>query len=88
MVFTLALLVIFLVWARAGTLVMLAFWLGTMPALLLAGASVRKLGEWTRRPTLRRLTGVMLLGIGVFALAMQYIHGSGHSQQEHQHQPS
>jgi sulfite exporter TauE/SafE len=74
--------------AASGMLVMLAFWLGTMPALLLAGASAKKLGEWTKRPLLRRFTGVMLVGIGVFALAMPYLHGSGDSQQEHQHRLS
>ena len=74
--------------AGSGMLVMLAFWLGTMPALMLAGASAKKLGQWTSRPMLRRLTGVLLIGIGIFALAMPYLHGSGHSQQEHPHQPS
>jgi len=74
--------------AGSGMSVMFAFWLGTMPALMLAGASAKKLGEWTSHPMLRRLTGVMLVGIGVFALAMPYLHGSGDSQQQHQHRPS
>jgi len=74
--------------AGSGMTVMLAFWLGTMPALLLAGASARKLGEWTGRPMLRRLTGVLLVGIGVFALAMPYLNGGSESQQEHRHQIS
>jgi len=74
--------------AAGGSMIMLAFWMGTMPALLLAGASALKLGNWTRRPALRRLSGVILLGIGIFALSMPYIHSGGNPQQEHQHRPS
>ena len=69
--------------ATSGALIMLVFWLGTLPALLLAGASARKLGEWTRRPSLRRLTGVMLIGIGIFALAMPHIHMGGENNTHH-----
>jgi len=69
--------------ATSGALIMLVFWLGTLPALLLAGASARKLGEWTRRPMLRRVTGLMLVGIGLFALAMPYIHMGGESNTHH-----
>ena len=69
--------------AASGALIMLVFWLGTLPALLLAGASARKLGEWTRRPMLRRVTGLLLVGIGFFALAMPYIRMGGESNAHH-----
>jgi len=71
--------------AASGSIVMLAFWSGTLPALLLAGASASKLGKWTRNPALRRLTGVMLLCIGLFALAMPYLHKAGIGN-GHQHE--
>ncbi len=70
--------------AIGGGLIMLAFWSGTLPALLLAGASASKLGEWTKDPTLRRLTGVMLLCVGFFALALPYLH-KGDANSGHQH---
>lgn len=58
----------------AGGLVMLAFWLGTLPSLLLAGASARKLGQWSERPLLRRITGTAMVLVGLFALLMPYLH--------------
>lgn len=64
--------------ATGGALVMLSFWLGTLPALLLAGASAQKLSQWSKRPALRRLTGATLVLVGVFALAMPYLHMGGH----------
>ena len=69
--------------ASGGALVMLTFWLGTLPALLVAGASAKKLAEWVRHPVLRRLTGVMLIGIGVFALSMPYLHGASNGPHQH-----
>jgi len=61
--------------ATGGALVMLAFWLGTLPALLVAGASARKLSDWVTRPFLRRLAGVLLVAVGIIALAMPYLAG-------------
>jgi sulfite exporter TauE/SafE len=70
--------------AASGALVMLVFGIGTLPALLVAGASASKLAAWIRHPILRRLTGLMLVGIGFFALAMPYLHGnSGGAHQHH-----
>lgn len=60
--------------AMSGALVMLAFWSGTLPALLVAGASARTLGSWTRKPLLRRVTGMALVIVGLAALAMPYMH--------------
>jgi sulfite exporter TauE/SafE len=70
--------------AASGGLIMLVFWSGTLPALMLAGASASKLGQWTKNPTLRRFTGVMLLCVGIFALVMPYLH-KGDADNGHQH---
>lgn len=59
--------------AASGAAVMLAFWLGTLPALLVAGASAQKLSQWSRKPALRKLTGSTLILVGVFTLAMPYL---------------
>ena len=69
--------------ATGGALVMLVFWIGTLPALLVAGASARKLGSWVRHPVLRRLTGITLIGIGVFALVMPYLHSNSGGPHQH-----
>ena len=69
--------------APGGALVMLTFWLGTLPALLAAGASAKKLSEWIRRPMLRRLTGLLLIAIGIIALAMPYLHSKPNGGHQH-----
>ncbi len=50
-----------------GALVMLAFWLGTLPALLVAGASADSLVRWRSRRALRRLAGAVMLVVGALA---------------------
>jgi sulfite exporter TauE/SafE len=70
--------------AASGALIMAAFWLGTLPALLLAGASAQKLSSLTRHLSFRRVAGVVMILIGVYALAMPYLHGSSDGG-EHNH---
>ena len=53
--------------APGGAAVMLAFWLGTLPALLLAGASADGLDQWRRKRNLRRIAGALMLAIGALA---------------------
>jgi len=53
--------------AAAGGLVMLVFGLGTVPALLLAGASAARVSRWRRRPGLRRVAGGLMIVIGLLA---------------------
>lgn len=55
--------------ATGGALVMLAFWSGTVPALLFAGVSAVHLNRWVRARTYRRLAGVVLLAIGIAAMS-------------------
>lgn len=58
----------------AGALVMAMFWLGTLPALLLAGTSAQKLHQLTRHSGFRRVAGVTMIVIGVLAMAPIRMH--------------
>ncbi len=69
--------------AAGGALVMLAFWLGTLPALMLAGASSARLVEWRRRGPLRQLAGVVLLLMGSLALLFAAMPTATHSHNLH-----
>lgn len=55
--------------AIGGLLVMLAFWLGTAPALLLAGSFAHKISEWRSNQAFRRFAGAIMILIGIIALA-------------------
>jgi len=63
-----------LVWALSaggplqGASLMLAFGLGTLPNLLLIGATAGALGAQLRRPWVRRLAGILILGFGLYLL--------------------
>ena len=59
--------------AGAGALAMLAFGLGTLPNLLLAGLAAVRLRGWFARRAVRVGAGVLVLGFGAFGLA----HASG-----------
>lgn len=51
-----------------GALLMLAFGLGTLPNLLLAGIVLARLNEFVRRPLVRSLSGLLVLGFGLYGL--------------------
>jgi len=51
-----------------GASIMLAFWLGTLPAMLAVGASAQQLQRWKSRKALRRLAGIVVILIGLAAL--------------------
>ena len=51
-----------------GALLMLAFGLGTLPNLLLAGILLARLNEFVRRPMVRNLSGLLVLGFGIYGL--------------------
>ena len=55
--------------AGGGALVMLAFGLGTLPNLLLAGLAFKRLREFTSNRRLRLAAGVLVAGFGVAGLA-------------------
>ncbi|MDR0776211.1 MAG: sulfite exporter TauE/SafE family protein [Azonexus sp.] len=54
--------------AGRGALLMLAFGLGTLPNLLLAGMLLSRLNEFVRRPVVRTLSGLLVLGFGLYGL--------------------
>jgi sulfite exporter TauE/SafE len=51
-----------------GALLMLAFGLGTLPNLLLAGILLARLNEFVRRPVVRTTSGLLVLGFGIYGL--------------------
>ena len=65
----------------SGMQVMLLFWLGTLPALWLAGASAMKLSTWSKQRIARRVGGSILVAIGLVALAfpLQRMSGGAHT---------
>ncbi len=54
--------------AQRGALLMLAFGLGTLPNLLLAGILLARLNEFVRRPVVRIASGLLVLGFGLYGL--------------------
>ena len=54
--------------AGRGALLMLAFGLGTLPNLLLAGMLLSRLNEFVRRPVVRTFSGLLVLGFGLYGL--------------------
>jgi sulfite exporter TauE/SafE len=52
-----------------GAMIMLSFWLGTVPALMLAGASAGSLHRWKSQVLFRRMAGAAMIIIGVLAMA-------------------
>lgn len=54
--------------ASRGALLMLLFGLGTLPNLLLAGILFSRLNEFVRRPVVRTMSGLLVLGFGVYGL--------------------
>lgn len=51
-----------------GALLMLAFGLGTLPNLLLMGAAAAKLAKFTRNQTVKRVAGLLVVGMGLLLL--------------------
>ncbi|MCH2221863.1 MAG: sulfite exporter TauE/SafE family protein, partial [Dechloromonas sp.] len=52
--------------AGRGAAAMLAFGLGTLPNLLLAGLLLARLNEFVRRPAVRTISGLLVLGFGLY----------------------
>jgi sulfite exporter TauE/SafE len=59
-----------------GALLMLAFGIGTLPNLLLAGMLLARLNEFVRRPLVRNASGLLVLGFGIYGLlgVMRLLH--------------
>jgi sulfite exporter TauE/SafE len=60
----------------AGGTVMLVFWSGTLPTLILAGTSAQGLNRWKNRRGLRRAAGVLLIIVGAISMALPLMHSS------------
>ena len=52
--------------AGRGAATMLAFGLGTLPNLLLAGLLLARLNEFVRHPVVRSVSGLLVLGFGIY----------------------
>lgn len=50
--------------AIQGAFIMLAFGLGTLPALLSAGVAAKRLANWVQKKTVRLLSGLLLIAFG------------------------
>lgn len=59
-----------------GSIVMLFFWAGTLPALIFAGVTAARLQQWRSKPVFRRLAGGIMIVIGFLAMGpfRQLIH--------------
>jgi sulfite exporter TauE/SafE len=68
MVYSVLLTAMFSGSAMSGAAVMLAFGLGTMPALLAMGMLGTRLQAWTRQRRVRVASGLIVLGFGVLGL--------------------
>ena len=55
--------------ALTGALVMLAFGIGTLPAMLIAGVGAGGLRRWTRDLRVRLAAGGIVVGLGLFGFA-------------------
>ena len=69
--------------ARADTVMsgatMLAFGLGTLPALLVTGTLAGRLRQLLQRPSTRRLTGLLVVAFGLWTAAIPFLpHGHDH----------
>ncbi len=62
--------------ATEGALVMAAFGLGTLPAMVLATAGAARLASLTRRTDVRRAAGALVVLAGLWTMAMPVMHMS------------
>lgn len=69
--------------AVQGAIIMLAFGLGTLPAMLLAGFSAQSLTQKLKSQTMRQVFGSIVIVMGAY---MGYIELNGHQGHEHHHQ--
>lgn len=68
-----------------GSAVMLAFWLGTAPAMLAVGASAERLKRLRANSALRRFAGLIVVLLGLAALTPVVALSENHSQHPHSH---
>ncbi|MBE0403961.1 sulfite exporter TauE/SafE family protein [Halomonas citrativorans] len=66
-----------------GALLMGAFGLGTLPALLATGLAARKLNHLIRHPATRTIAALVIIGFAVWQLWSLSMHSGGHSHANH-----
>lgn len=66
-----------------SALVMLCFGLGTLPALVLAGVAGAQLKKILRSSWMRNTTGVLIIGFGVWTIALALYHYVGAEKHAH-----
>ena len=54
--------------AVEGAVIMFAFGLGTLPALLSAGVAAKSLAHWVQKKAIRRLSGALLISFGLHTI--------------------
>lgn len=64
--------------ATASALTMLAFGVGTLPALLLAGSLAGQLRQWLQNRHVRRGAGLVVVGFGLWTAWAALAHGMHH----------
>ena len=62
--------------ALAGALTMAAFWLGTLPTLLVIGATAHRLRRWQNQPRYRPAAGLVLVIGALVAIAIPWLIGA------------
>lgn len=55
--------------SAAGMLTMLAFGIGTLPAMIAVGLAAGSIGQWTRDSRVRMLAGAVIVAMGLFGFA-------------------
>ena len=71
--------------AARGALLMLAFGLGTLPAVVASGALANELRALLQRRGLRVIAGLLVIAFGVWTLAIALPHGQGPHALHHHH---
>ncbi|MEN9848834.1 MAG: hypothetical protein RL368_1574 [Pseudomonadota bacterium] len=68
-----------------GGALMFSFGLGTLPMLLAIGTTAHWLNQWTKRLSVRRAMGAIIIGLGIYSLVAPHNHGNhaGHAGHEH-----
>lgn len=68
--------------ALNGGILMFSFGLGTLPMLLAIGGSTQWLNQWTKRLSVRRVMGAIIIALGIYGLVAPHNHANHtHAQQ-------
>ncbi len=72
--------------ALTASAAMLAFGLGTLPMMLLAGSSAGALKQKLQQHGWRTANGLLVIAFGVWTLLQAFLHGAGHHHDHSSHQ--